>query len=147
MTQQKICIIGDGLAGLTTAAILSKQNISIDLYCGRKKKRKKDNRTTAISESNFQYIRSELNLINKNIFWGCRKINLFFEDKRKIINFLNLNEKNKNVMHIFQNKELKKKLIRINLFRKNIKIIKKDIKKINTDDSFVELNKKKYFMI
>ena len=145
MTQQKICIIGDGLAGLTTAAILSKQNISIDLYCGRKKKRKKDNRTTAISESNFQYIRSELNLINKNIFWGCRKINLFFEDKRKIINFLNLNEKNKNVMHIFQNKELKKKLIRINLFRKNIKIIKKDIKKINTDDSFVELNKKKIF--
>ena len=37
MTKQKICIIGDGLAGLTTAAILSKQNIIIDLYAGKKK--------------------------------------------------------------------------------------------------------------
>ena len=62
MKQQKICIIGDGLAGLTTAAILSKQNFSIDLYSGSKKKSKiSDNRTTAISESNFQYIKDNLN--------------------------------------------------------------------------------------
>ena len=38
MKQQKICIIGDGLAGLTTSVILSNQNISIDLYSGSKKK-------------------------------------------------------------------------------------------------------------
>jgi protoporphyrinogen oxidase len=49
MKQQKICIIGDGLAGLTTAAFLSKQNFSIDLYSGSKKKSKiSDNRTTSI---------------------------------------------------------------------------------------------------
>ena len=40
MIKQKICIIGDGLAGLTTAAILSKQNIHIDLYSGSRKKSK-----------------------------------------------------------------------------------------------------------
>ena len=38
MNQQKICIIGDGLTGLITAAILSKLNICIDLYSGNKKK-------------------------------------------------------------------------------------------------------------
>ena len=58
MTQQKICIIGDGLAGLTTAAILSKQNIIIDLYTSKKKNNASlDIRTTAISESNYHYIK------------------------------------------------------------------------------------------
>ena len=40
MDEQKICIIGDGLAGLTTAIILSQENIKIDLYCNNKKKKK-----------------------------------------------------------------------------------------------------------
>ena len=38
MRQQKICIVGDGLAGLTAAAILSQLNINIDLYSSIKKK-------------------------------------------------------------------------------------------------------------
>ena len=146
MKQQKICIIGDGLAGLTTAAILGKQNFSIDLYSGSKKKSKiSDNRTTAISESNFQYIKDNLNLLKANFFWPCKKINLFFEDKGKIINFLNFDEKNKNFMYIFQNKDLKKKLNkRINL-KKNIKLIKKNVKDINSEGSFIVLHKKKIF--
>ena len=52
MDEQKICIIGDGLAGLMTAIILSKENIKIDLYSNKRNKRNKinksDNRTTAI---------------------------------------------------------------------------------------------------
>ena len=39
MKPQKICIIGDGLTGLTTGAVLSKQNLSIDLYTDNKKKK------------------------------------------------------------------------------------------------------------
>jgi 2-polyprenyl-6-methoxyphenol hydroxylase-like FAD-dependent oxidoreductase len=146
MKQQKICIIGDGLAGLTTAAILSKQNFSIDLYSGSKKKSKiSDNRTTAISESNFQYIKDNLNLLKANFFWPCKKINLFFEDKGKIINFLNFDEKNKNFMYIFQNKDLKKKLNKIINLKKNIKLIKKNVKDINSEGSFIVLHKKKIF--
>ena len=146
MYQQKICIIGDGLAGLTAAAMLSEQNISIDLYCGAKKKNKNlDNRTTAISESNFKYIKNKLNLSSNRIFWPCKKINLFFEDKEKTINFLNFDEKNKNLMHIFQNKDLRRKLDKIISSKKNIKTIKKDIKKINTDNSFVLSGKRKIF--
>ena len=64
MSKQKICIIGDGLAGLTAAIILSKENIEIDLYSSenKNKKTKKDNRTTAISESNYKFIKKKLNL-------------------------------------------------------------------------------------
>ena len=70
MNVQKICIIGDGLAGLMTAVTLSKQNVSIDLYSSSQKKSKNlDNRTTAISESNFQYIKSNLNLNKDTFFW------------------------------------------------------------------------------
>jgi len=146
MKQQKICIIGDGLTGLIAAAIISKENVSIDLYSGNKNKNKKlDNRTTAISESNFQYIKNNLNLSKASFFWSCNKINLFFEDREKIINFFNFNEKNKKIMHIFQNKYLKNILNKIILKKKNIKIIRKDINEINNKHSFVVLSKKKIF--
>ena len=52
MKVQKICIIGNGLAGLSAAKILSEEDITIDLYLGNNTKNKieKDNRTTTISE-------------------------------------------------------------------------------------------------
>ena len=48
MKNQKICIIGDGLAGLTTALVLSNLNLDVDLYLGKKSnKTKVDQRITA----------------------------------------------------------------------------------------------------
>ena len=143
MNKQKICIIGDGLAGLTTAIILSKENVNIDLYSNNQKKSKiLDNRTTAISESNYKYIKNNLNLSN-NFFWPCQKVNLFFEDKKKIINFLNFTEKKKNLMYIFQNKDLKKILDKIISTTNKIKIIKKNIDNIKNEKSFIMFDKKK----
>jgi 2-octaprenyl-6-methoxyphenol hydroxylase len=146
MNEQKICIIGDGLAGLTTAIILSKENIKIDLYSNNKKKNVRlDNRTTAISESNYQYIKKNLNLNKKDFFWPCKKIDLFFENKEKITKFLNFEEKKKNLMYIFQNKFLKKKLIKIISTTNKIKIIKKNIEEINNEKGFITFDKKKVF--
>jgi 2-polyprenyl-6-methoxyphenol hydroxylase-like FAD-dependent oxidoreductase len=146
MKLQKICIIGDGLAGLTTAAILSKQNLSIDLYSGIKKKNQNiDNRTTAISESNFQYIQNLFNFPKASFFWKCKKIKLYLEEKKKIINFLNFDKKNQNPMYIFQNKNLKNKLKKIIYKKRNIKLIKKNIEEINGENSCVEIEEKKYF--
>ena len=145
MNEQKICIIGDGLAGSMTAVILSKENVKIDLYCDSKRKKILDNRTTAISESNYQYIKNNLNISNKNFFWPCKKINLFFENKEKIINFYNFKEKNKNLMYIFQNKDLKKNLDKKITTTKNIKIIKKKIKDINNEEGYLKFSKKKVF--
>ena len=144
MTEQKICIIGDGLAGLTAAAMLSKENIKIDLYFNNSKKFS-DTRTTAVSESNYQYIKKNLKPNNINFFWPCKKINLFFEDKEKIINFYNFEEKNKNLMYVFQNKDLKKKLNKIILATDKIKLIQKKIKGINYEEGSIVLDQKKVF--
>jgi len=105
MNLQKICIIGDGLAGLSTALILSQENIKIDLYASNNNKLlKKDDRTTAISDSSYRFIKQQLNSKNKNIFWPSKIIELFYEDKKKINNFLNFKDENKNLMYIFKNK-------------------------------------------
>ena len=146
MNEQKICIIGDGLAGLTTAAILSKENVKIDLYSSKKKKNSfLDTRTTAISESNYLYIKDSLSISNKNFFWPCKEINLFFEDKKIIINFFNFKEKNKKLMYIFQNKDLKKKLDKLIKTTNKIKIIKKNIKDVDSEQGFILFEKKKKF--
>ena len=125
MNIQKICIIGDGLAGLSTAIILSKENIQIDLYVGTKKTRnlKIDNRTTAISESSYKFLRERVKI--KNIFYSCKEINLFYEDQKKILNFLNFEEKDKKLMYIFKNNNLKKILEKAISIKKNITLVKK----------------------
>ncbi len=109
MNLQKICIIGDGLAGLSAAVILSQENIKIDLYASNNKKIN-DDRTTAVSESSYQFIKQKFNIKNQNIFWPCKEIKLFYEDGKIIKNFLNFKEEQKHVLYIFKNKELKQKL-------------------------------------
>ena len=146
MKEQKICIIGDGLAGLMAATILCKEKVKIDLYSNNKIiKINLDNRTTAISESNYQYLKKNLNLNKKDFFWPCKKIDLFFENKEKITKFLKFEEKNKNLMYIFQNKSLKKKLVKIISTTNKIKIIKKNIEEINNEKGFIRFDKKKVF--
>ena len=146
MSVQKICIIGDGLAGLSAAIILSQEHVKIDLYTGNNlKKLKTDDRTTAISENSFQFIKQKFNIKNQNIFWPCKEIKLFNEDKEIINNFLNFKEEKTNLMYIFQNKELKKKLSSQIKKKKNIKLIKKNITDIDYSDGSILLKKKKFF--
>ena len=146
MSVQKICIIGDGLAGLSAAIILSQEHVKIDLYTGNNlKKLKTDDRTTAISENSFQFIKQKFNIKNRNIFWPCKEIKLFNEDKEIINNFLNFKEEKTNLMYIFQNKELKKKLSSQIKKKKNIKLIKKNITDIDYSDGSILLKKKKFF--
>ncbi len=146
---QKICIIGDGLAGLTTAITLSKEHLEIDLYAGIKKKyiQTEDNRTTAISDSNYHFIKKELTLNKFNFFWPCKNINLFLVDDRNVLNFLNFKEKYKNLMYVFQNKKLKKLLEKKILEKKNINLTKKNIKYISHKNGYILVDKKKSYMI
>jgi len=62
MEKQRICIIGGGLTGLITAITLSKLNIDIDLVSSISKNIK-SNRTVAISENNYEFIK-KLNIFN-----------------------------------------------------------------------------------
>ena len=145
MNKQKICIIGDGLTGLSAAAILSQDNIKIDLFVGNKNynKSKSDTRTTAVSESSYQFIKQKLNINKKFLFWPCKEINLFIENNKDFTNFLNF--KKKNLMYIFQNYKLKKKLKEEISKKKNIKLIKKNITDIDCINGSILIGKNKFF--
>ena len=140
---QKICIIGDGLSGLTAAAILSQENIKVDLYSSKAKKIKsnQDGRTTAISESNYKYLINKFKFKSIKFFWPSKEVNLFYENKNKITNFLNLKEKNENLMYIFKNNDFTKEINKIISKNKKVKILKKNVHKINFNEGSVMTGK------
>ena len=142
MKQQKICIIGNGLAGLITAAVLSKEDIKIDLIFPKVKNVKIDHRTTAISESNYNFLKTELDFKNLKYVWSSKKINLFYQRNEKFLKFLNFSEKNKTLMHIFRNSDFRKTLLNIIKKKKNIKIIKESVSTINYERSSVFLKRR-----
>lgn len=82
MKKQKVCIIGGGLTGLITALALSKLNLNIDLVIGSNKSNNLSNKTTAISQENYYFLK-ELKIINfsKVKFWPCTKMKLYTENK------------------------------------------------------------------
>ena len=91
MENQKICIIGGGLTGLITALSLSKLNLKIDLIPGNINQNLKSNRTTAISQNNYEYL-NKLNSFkfSKNEFWPCSQIKLYTKTKKKaLLKYLN----------------------------------------------------------
>ncbi|MFL2890048.1 MAG: FAD-dependent monooxygenase [Pelagibacteraceae bacterium] len=150
MKSQKICIIGDGLAGLTTALSLAKLNIEIDLFYTKKKlSYKKDTRTTAISKSNFNFIKKIISLKNNNLFWPSKNINLFYENNKGYLNFLNYENANNISMYIFENEKIKKKIFDKLKKEKNVHLINKKILDIDNENSFLKLGnkKKKYDLI
>ena len=143
MALQKICIIGDGLSGLTTAVMLGSASINVDLFSKKSKNTKIDQRTTAISESNYFFLKEELSLKNIKYIYPCENINLYYEHNQNYINFLNLNNKKKNLMHIFENQKLKKTLHKSISKKKNIRLINKNIDNIDINDSSILINGKK----
>jgi|TARA_B110000211_G_scaffold229043_1_gene286194 2-octaprenyl-6-methoxyphenol hydroxylase len=147
MKKQKICIIGDGLAGLTTALSLIDLPLSIDLFHRKqsiKKNHKQDKRTTAISNSNYRFIKQITNIKDKNIFWSCKKIKLFYQNEKEYLNFLNYDDSNY-LMHIVENFKLKKLFLKNLATRKNIRLIKEPVKKISSKESCIILKNKKFF--
>ena len=72
MKKQKICIIGGGLSGIITAITLSKLNLQVELITKNVAKDISSNRTVAISESNYNFLKKKniLNFSSKKI-WGC----------------------------------------------------------------------------
>ena len=103
MIKQRICIVGNGLSGLMTAAVLAKvPGIEVNLIA-KKGTKNADKRTTAISDTNFKFINQNITSLGQKLFWPSKKIELFYETAKEKINFLNLNEANSNLMYVFEN--------------------------------------------
>ena len=78
MKKQRICVVGDGLAGLMAAlALYDLPTLDFQIIT-KKKKLKKDKRTTAISASNYEFSHRVLGKLYKRLFWPSKKINLFY---------------------------------------------------------------------
>ena len=146
---QKICIIGGGLTGLTTALILSKLNAKVDLVAKfEPSNRINDNRTTAISPSNYKSLCSFLSLEDQKIFWPSTNIDLYHEQSDKYHHFMNFKNNGKNIIYILENKKLIKAIVKKIKSRNKIKIINKEVKKIDEKNSEITFkNKKKKYDI
>ena len=144
MKKQKICIIGNGLTGLTSALVLSELDVEVSLI-GKLKLKKEllDNRTTAISPSNYDFLLKFLNKNNSKLFWPSKRIDLFNEESGNYNHFMNFENNGKNLMHIIRNNELRKILIKKIKSSKKIKIINAEVKKIDEKNSVVFLKNKK----
>ena len=137
MIKQKICIIGNGLTGLTTALILGKLNLDVHLIAAPNKKKRRDIRTTAISESNYKGLIGFIGKKNSKIFFESKEIDLYKEHSKEIKHFMNLSNKHKNLMFLFQNEILKRLIQRkINTYR-NLKIFNKKVSEIDVEKNKV----------
>ena len=135
MKKQRICIVGDGLAGLMAALALNElEGLEVHLI-SRKNKDSRDKRTTAISASNYEFFDGVLDKLDKNLFWPCKNIDLFYETNDQNMNFLNFNEDSKNLMYVFENDKIKEILIK-EIKKKKIKTIQKNINQLNDLDAY-----------
>ena len=135
MKKQRICVVGDGLAGLMTALALNDLPTLDVQIIAKKNKLKKDKRTTAISASNYEFFHRVLGKLDKRLFWPSKKINLFYESNKRKINFLNFNEDNNNLLYIFENDKIKD-ILNKEIKKKKIKIIRKNINKSDDLDEY-----------
>ena len=129
MNKQRICIVGDGLAGLMTAVALGRiPEVDINLIA-KKEKKNLDKRTTAISHTNFKFIQENIVRLDNNLFWPSKNIELFYETSKEKINFLNLSEAHSNLMYVFENDKIKNILLK-EISKNKIEITRKDIKSL-----------------
>jgi len=131
MKKQKICIIGGSLTGLVTAVSLSKLNCEIDLVISNQNQSQKSNRTIALSEYNYNFLK-KLNIFdssNQHI-WPCSKMQLYSTHKdEKFSKIFELNNENleKKILYMIENSKI-------------IKLMINKIKKIKSIS--IKLNKK-----
>ena len=148
MKKQRICIIGGGLTGLVTAAVLSNLNVDIDLISDNGILKKISNRTTAVSQNNYSFLKkNELTKTAKKIFWACSGMKLYSNDKNLSLNkIFEINEKNKNILYMMNNNNFIKKIFKKIKKKKNInfKIEKKFFEIENTSSLKIIKFKKNY---
>ena len=128
MKKQKICIIGGGITGLVTAITLSKHPINVDLIVDDVNHIHKSNKTVAISQSNYDFLK-KLNVFNfsKSKFWPCLKMKLYTKNEQnKIEEIFHVNGSNKkNILYMIENSKIMNQMLEYINKNKSINLIKK----------------------
>ena len=136
MEKQKICIVGGGLTGLITAIALSKLNLKVDLFTGSTNRNIKTNRTIAISQQNYNFLK-ELNFSNfsKKDFWPCSGMKLYTESEEnsffEIFELDKHKKQGKEILYMVENSKI------INFMMNNIK--KNKLISIKTKKKILEI--------
>ena len=84
----KVCILGDGLSGLSLAKALVNKGIYTDIFSDRIQNTKDKSRTIGISKSNIEFFNKNILNIEK-LVWDIKKIEVFSSnlDNQKILSF------------------------------------------------------------
>ena len=118
-----ICIIGDGLTGLSLAKNLINKKINVHFYHKYKIENSSSNRTIGVSKNNLKFFRNEIYKIPKKNFWAIKKIEIYSEklEKENLLSFENDKDK---LFYILKNDLLYKSLIKNisknKFFKKNL---------------------------
>tara|TARA_B100000787_G_scaffold14649_1_gene10481 strand:- start:199 stop:1296 length:1098 start_codon:yes stop_codon:yes gene_type:complete len=137
-----ICIIGDGLTGLSLAKNLINKKINIHFYHKNKIENLSSSRTIGISKNNLEFFRKEIHKIPKKNLWEIKKIEIYSEklDKENLVKFENNKD---NLFYMVKNDDLYKSL-KSEIFKN--KFFKKSL--INKSSFYANLIKKnKYDLI
>ena len=134
-----ICIIGDGLTGLSLAKNLVNKKINVHFYHKNKIENLPSSRTIGISKNNLEFFKKEILNIPKNFFWEIKRIEIFSE-KLKKENLLRFENNQDKLFYMVKNNNLYELLI--NKISKN-KFFKKSL--IKKDSFYVDLIKKNQF--
>ena len=106
-----ICIIGDGLTGLSLAKNLTNKKIDVHFYHKNKIKSLTSSRTIGISRNNLEFYKKEIYEIPKKIFWQIKKIEIYSEKQNKE-RLLKFEDKKDNLFYMLKNDELYKLLMK-----------------------------------
>ena len=134
-----ICIIGDGLTGLSLAKNLINKKINVHFYHKNKTENLSSSRAIGISKNNLDFFKKEILNISKNFCWEIKKIEIFSE-KLKNEKLLKFENDQVNLFYMVKNDDLYKSLI--SKTSKN-KFFKKSLIKKNS--FYTDLMKKNKF--
>tara|TARA_Y100000590_G_scaffold116841_1_gene133352 strand:- start:1244 stop:2404 length:1161 start_codon:yes stop_codon:yes gene_type:complete len=148
MNRQKICIIGGSLTGLTTAICLSKLNCEIDLIVGKNNQSFKSNRTIAISQHNFDFLKKlDISKTFNKYAWMSSVMKLYTSNENtKFSEIFELNNENKQkkILYVLENSKINQLMMEKIKRIKNISLIKnEEITKISNSGLLKSIKVKK----
>ena len=148
MNRQKICIIGGSLTGLTTAICLSKLNCEIDLIVGKNNQSFKSNRTIAISQHNFDFLKKlDISTTFNKYAWMSSVMKLYTSNENtKFSEIFELNNENKQkkILYVLENSKINQLMMEKIKRIKNISLIKnEEITKISNSGLLKSIKVKK----